>query len=194
MGKTKVHPSVRIKQFAHIPNNGLEGKGQSLQCTHCSVDLNCDRKSVIQKHLDSTLHKKRQRKHHFNSFHNNSREFYVFQFRDSTFKLNLGNQVTLPETLQRNQASKEIWKDMVSTFVTAGVPLYIFRNPSVQNWINTNIKSSSEIPCESTLRKYLDEKGCDDLVTTRELCRYSLCLLFIFDKTFSDIAVSNKLY
>jgi hypothetical protein len=87
MGKTKVHPSVRIKQFAHIPNNGLEVKGQSLQCTHCSVDLNCERKSVIQKHLDSTLHKKQQRKHHFNSFHNNAREFYVFQFRDSTFKL-----------------------------------------------------------------------------------------------------------
>jgi hypothetical protein len=64
-----------------------------------------------------------------------------------------------------------MWKSMVSSFVSAGVPLFVFRNPGVKQWIHQHVKSGRDLPTEPTLRKYLVEEGGEDLIATRDICK-----------------------
>jgi hypothetical protein len=76
--------------------------------------------------------------------------------------------VTALETQKQNKSQ---WNEMVSAFVSAGVPIHVFRNVKVQKWMKANVKAGASFPCETTLRKMLVEEGRSDILQTIDLCR-----------------------
>lgn len=80
------------------------------------------------------------------------------------------NTDSLPVVVERQQATKDVWSDMVACFTSAGVPIKIFRNTEVRIWLEKNVKNGHTLPCETTLRKLLVKEGQLDIVKTTELC------------------------
>lgn len=87
------------------------------------------------------------------------------------FKAGTSKVDPLPTVIEKQNASKDIWREMVKCFTSAGVPLKVFRNDDVRKWIESNIKDGIKLPGETTLRKFLSEEGKCDSQTTAEICR-----------------------
>lgn len=80
-------------------------------------------------------------------------------------------QPDIGTALSAQADKKKSWTSMSAAFVSAGIPLYVFRNPSVRNWLKTNLKFGDNLPSESTLRTYLKEEGIQDTVNTTMVCK-----------------------
>lgn len=65
-----------------------------------------------------------------------------------------------------------VWEEMVGAFAGAGVPLHVFSNTNVRNWIQNHVKCGQTLPSETTLRKCLVKSGNSDLEATVSKCRY----------------------
>lgn len=75
---------------------------------------------------------------------------------------------TVTEAMNRGQVNLIKWKEMVGAFVAAGVPLKIFRNQRIRNWIGTNVQNGSTLPSETRLRELLQDEGIRDLNISAE--------------------------
>ncbi|ODM87427.1 CGG triplet repeat-binding protein 1 [Orchesella cincta] len=141
MGNQRRSAQDRAKEFK---SNGLSLKNKMLWCDFCNVEVSHSRKSVIEKHVNSFQHKKRQ--------------------------ADVKKVDPLPVVVGRQNAAKCIWSAMVASFTSAGVPLKIFRNPEVRKWIEANVKTADTLPSETTLRKLLTQEGSKDIEKTTEMC------------------------
>lgn len=79
---------------------------------------------------------------------------------------------------------------MVHAFVSAGIPLNVFRNSDLRSWLQKNLKSGSSLPSVSTLRKkYLPTEGARDLEETKNICRYFYFRFFFQIDLVTDLNV-----
>ena len=70
-----------------------------------------------------------------------------------------------------DQPKADRFKSMAKAFTGAGIPLYVFRDDQLRNFLKDNLKNGDDLPSETTLRKKLLECATDDLKLTREICK-----------------------
>lgn len=59
---------------------------------------------------------------------------------------------------------------MVTAFVAAGIPLHVFENPKLREWLMEHLKNGNSLPSERTLRRHLIKEGDADMEKTKEIC------------------------
>ncbi len=52
---------------------------------------------------------------------------------------------------------------MAVAFASAGVPIFVFTNLNVRNWLKENVKDGQDLPSEWSLRKFLTEDRDKDI-------------------------------
>ncbi|ODM91395.1 hypothetical protein Ocin01_15283 [Orchesella cincta] len=130
MGNQRRSAQDRAKE---LKSNGLSLKIKMLWCDFCNVEVSHSRKSVIEKHVNSFHHKKRQ--------------------------ADVKNVDPLPVVVGRQNAAKCIWSAMVASFTSAGVPLKIFRNPEklLTQEGSKDIEKTTEMCCNQSVIATVDE-------------------------------------
>ena len=92
---------------------------------------------------------------------------YVVYFRNSEI-FNFSFIESLTTALTKQPQIKEVigtqsrWQTMVESFVSAGVPLNVFNNMAVRNWMTKNVQAGETFPGVTSLRRSLQLSGDKD--------------------------------
>lgn len=150
MGRQKATVQKRLRDYS---DEGFESKNNRLWCSLCSTFLDFEKKSTIDNHVTGKVHLK--------------------------FKSSANLQKPVTATISEQFRTKEIWSSMAVAFVSAGVPLHVFSNPSIREWIKKNCTAGETLPSEQTLRNYLVEEGKADQEKTINFCESNDVILMV---------------
>jgi hypothetical protein len=143
-------PNSKVSKNPHLPVN-INAKDRARQypygifhvdnglmfCSSCNVVVDHLRKFVIERHLESTSHKK-----------------YI----DVKGSSHQPKQQTIKTTFECNTKAKaakiKVCHDIIKVFTSANIPLHKIDNPVMRKFLKTNVSNGGAIPKSSQLRDY----------------------------------------
>ena len=163
MGRTKATASTRILEFSKAP---FHVTGNSLFCTPCSMSLDYTRKSSIERHLESQLHREKTT---------------TGQDEPAAKK-----QRTLDDpflSTQSQSGEHKVTENLVKAFVGMNIPLSLLDHPLFRDFLSDHVNGGSSVPTSSWIRRDVIPKLFDGEKSRIKECLREVSVALIVDET-----------